>query len=176
VRGRPRRAASASAASCAAILGALAGCGGDTNVATKPILHAVPAIPVETLLAAPEELKFGGVSFTVDATLTRDFMPISPPEGRPLAAAVTVAANGVSEFPSDVVAAYLWAILGTDAWGAWLKPTGSLQGDPATRTYAAKDGPLWGPGIDVDVVVGLQTSGGTLHLVKIPGVPIDRTD
>jgi len=165
-----------SAIACAAAFLLAAGCSDAPKDPVRPIVHPVPEHSTQELLAAPEDLKFSGITFDVSVTLWRDFQPVSPPEGRGLAAAVEATALGEPTFPSEIVSAYVWVLHGDDRWESWLKPLGSPAGDPATMRYLAADGPLWGPGIDVDVVVGLRTASSAVHLVKIAGVPITRTD
>jgi hypothetical protein len=153
-----------------------AGCNDAPKDPIRPIVHPVPEFSTQELLAAPEALKFSGIAFDVTAALWRDFQPVSPPEGRGLAAAVEATALGEPVYPSEIVSAYVWVLWGDDRWESWLKPQGSPAGEPATMRYGAADGPLWGPGIEVEVVVGFRTSSSVVHLVKIPGVPVTRTD
>ena len=161
----------------AAILTLSAGCGGTETPPFKPILPPVPNYTLDELRAAPElEVKFGGIVFAVDAELWRDFMPVSPPDGGPLVAFVEATAVGETAFPGEVAAVYLWVLKDVEVWGVKMEYDPTIPRPAGTRMYVARDGPKWGPGISVEVVVGFRTTGGDVHLVRIPSVPIQRSD
>jgi hypothetical protein len=40
----------------------------------------------------------------------------------------------------------------------------------------ARNGPEWGPGVLVDVVLELRDGGGQPHLIRLPDVEIGRTE
>lgn len=164
-------------AASAAILALSAGCGGTETPPFNPILHPVPNYTLEELRAAPEqEVKFGGIVFAVDAELWRDFMPVSPPDGGPLVAYVEATAVGESAFPGEVTAVYLWVIKDAEVWGVKMGYDPTIPRPAGTRVYVAREGPKWGPGIAVEVVVGFRTTSGGVHLVRLSSVPIQRSD
>jgi hypothetical protein len=152
------------------------GCSGKTENPVAPEIHPVPAVTFQQLRDAPENLKFDGVTFTVDVELWRDFMPPAPADGRPLAARAVVTAENTGAYPANITSAYVWVVSGGVFWASWMEETGAPPGAPNARIYRADGGPLWGPNVLVDVVVGLRTSGANLHLVQIPDVVISRTD
>ena len=80
----------------------LAGCAGRTEVSTERPNHPIPDVTLQDLRDAPEDLKFGGVTFTLDVGVWRHFQPPSPPEGRLLAAHGLVTAENAGTFPGDV--------------------------------------------------------------------------
>ncbi len=139
-------------------------------------MHPIPDVTLQELREAPQDLKFGGVTFAVDVDLWRDFQPVSPPDGQPLAVRAVVTAQGAAAFPDDITSAYAWVIMGGVYWASWMESQGAPGATPNARSYRADGGPKWGPLVVVDVVVGLRSSGSVLHLVRIPDVTIERID
>jgi hypothetical protein len=133
---------------------------------------------LEDLTAAPEAIVISGRAYTLETYLYRDFMPISPPDGQPLIAVIRVTAEDRKPFPSNLDADQIWVIRSKDIWEAKLS-SGSSSGDP-TRQHqlekVAQDGPKWGPGIYVDVVVRVVESNGKGYLLRASNQYIARTD
>jgi len=133
---------------------------------------------LDDLSSAPEEIVISGRAYTLETYLYRDFMPVSPPDGRPLTAIIRVTAVDRNPFPATLEADRIWVIYGGDIWETKL-PAGSGSGDP-TRQHqlekVAHDGPKWGPGIYVDVVVRLRESNGKDYLLRASNQYIARTD
>jgi hypothetical protein len=125
-----------------------------------------PAGPGE-LRSAPTSIVVDGRALTLRASLWRDFMPISPPDGRPLAAVLQVQpADGTPVSPS-IRATAVYVVLGGDVWTA-----AALEERPRSETapayeVVARDGPKWGPDVNVDVVVRL-TDGSRSWLLRAP--------
>lgn len=139
-----------------------------------------PTVPLEKLLAAPEEISIEGRRMILKASLWRDFMPISPPGGKPLIAAVSIAAADLKEFPSSLAADRLWVIKdGNEVWESDFSDEPGRPKGPDEKHLLreiARDGPLWGPGIAVDVVVRILDKKGASHYLKAARQPIERTD
>lgn len=133
---------------------------------------------LDELLAAPEEIVVSGRAYTLETYLYRDFMPVSPPDGRPLTAVIWVTAVDRNPFPSNIDADRIWVVNKGEIWEAKLS-AGSSSGDP-TRQHqlekVARDGPKWGPGTYVDVVVRVVESGGKDRLLRASNQYITRTD
>ena len=110
------------------------------------------------------------------AELWRDFMPISPPGGKPLAGVVWVwAADRASAGPVPA-ADRCWVVHGESAWVTVPIPEPPpAESDSFLARYAIREGPLWGPGARVDVVLRLQGERGPI-LIRTAGQEITRTD
>jgi len=133
---------------------------------------------LDDLTAAPEAIVIGSRAYTLETYLYRDFMPISPPDGRPLTSIIRVIAEDRKPFPANLDADRVWVIQGGDIWEAEL-PAATSPGDPARQHQlekVAQNGPKWGPGIYVDVVVRVVESGGNDHLLRASNQYIARTD
>ena len=103
----------------------------------------------------------------------RDFMPISPPDGKPLIVIVWVNALGVNNFPSSTIIKRLWLINGLDIISTL--PTEEYSVDGNTLEMVFRNGPKWGPNIFVDVIVKLIDIDFDF-CVKAVNQTIHRTD
>lgn len=170
------RAVQAGLAALAAFAAFAAGCGGDDAATKPPAPPPPPSFTVSELLAAPLDLKFDGINFEVEVELWRDFMPPSEPDGRPMAAFATVTAVGALDWPAEITTLYVYVVKESEVWASKMERDASGVRPPNQRLYVARDGPKWGPGIAVDVVIGIRTTNGVVHLVRIPEVLIRRSD
>ena len=127
------------------------------------------------LVTAPTSGTIAGQNVSVEPYLWRAFMPVSPPDGKPLVAIVRVRAAGAA-LSSTVTADSIWVISESSAWGSR-----AVQEKPRTDTgdvleVIARDGPKWGPGTRVDVVVRLRDNTGRVIFVRASDHLISRTD
>lgn len=135
-------------------------------------------LSVKKLHSAPDTVTINGRQFVLDTYLWRDFMPISPPKGKPLRAVVTIGPTDNQPFPQSLNADKIWVIHGEDLWTRSLEKTGGT-GPPGTLKkleMMSSGGPKWGPGIEVSVVVQLKDSFGDTYLLKADNQPIHRTE
>lgn len=108
--------------------------------------------------------------------LWRDFMPVSPPDGRPLLASIRVVAADGGAFPQDITVDRAW-IYGPTVWDtapAEVRRAPEAGTPPQQIDVFASDGPKWDPGIEVDIVLRLR-SGAATYLLRLTGVTIERT-
>lgn len=152
---------------CAAAM--MAGCGSDS-----------PAAPDTddpgTLKAAPLTVVFASKTLTLSASLWRDFQPISPPDGKALTGVLRVTATDGSSVPSSVTADAAWLVMGTQVWQTTPAEIGSRDASAPVYELAVRDGPKWGPGVSVDVVVRLRDGSGRAALLRAADQVIQRTD
>ena len=132
-------------------------------------------VSLQDLQAAPEEIEIDDTEYTLETDLWRDFMPISPPDGKPLVAVIKVEAPGETAIRSKIDATRLWVVKGKEIWETELaNEEGSTIGD--TLKKIGRDGPKWGPGISVDVVVKIiDLKSGTDYLLKASNQYIHRS-
>jgi hypothetical protein len=162
---------------CALALVAAGGCS-DSNP-TAPLaslLHPVPDIPLDELLAAPDSFLVDGIRLHVDAFVWRDFMPVKPSEAETgLQVVGILIAPDYDTFPAGMSPAYAWVIHDGEVWG--VKLNGRADTYPANRYEAgAGPGPLWPVDDSVCVVLGIRDSTRVLHLARRSGETIHRTD
>ena len=141
-------------------------------------LSCAQVLPVTdtTLLSAPTAVTIAGQSVTLEAFLWRDFAPISPPDGKPLVAIFRpVLANGAT--PPGIRIDEVWVLFGGETWNTVI--TEERQASPPAQTHyeaIARNGPKWGPGVNVTVVVQIRDAQGTPRLLRAADQPIGRTD
>jgi hypothetical protein len=135
---------------------------------------ALAPSPVAELVNAPVKVRVAGVDLTLETYLYRDFQPITPPNGQPLIAVVRVKTANGATLPAGLDAEVLHVLYGEDVWAA-----SPVEEHPATAPgvleVVARNGPEWGPGVTVDVVLRLR-HGGTTLLLKAAAQQIHRTD
>ena len=141
-------------------------CGGSSTAPTP--------LPSD-LATAPTRVVLAGKSLSLNASLWRDFMPISPPDGKPLVAVLQVRTEDGSEVPATVRADMVWVLNGADTWATLPREERSRQETAPVYELVVRDGPKWGPGITVDVVVRLHEAGGRESLLRVANRLIQGT-
>ena len=128
------------------------------------------------MLSAPERIEIENRQYILESYLYRDFMPISPPDGKNLIASVKVTATDLQEFPSSINANRLWVIKSPEEiWEtAFTNETHTPPYDYQLEKVA-RDGPMWEPNSQVDIVVEILHEGNT-YLLKASNQTIYRTD
>jgi len=140
----------------------------------SPSSPGVP--PEEDPRAAPTSVGLAGKTLVLSASLWRDFQPISPPDGKALAGVLRVSAADGSGVPLSVTADSAWLFMGSQAWQTTPVESGLRDGASPIYELAVRDGPKWGPGVAVDVVVRLRDGSGPSMLLRAAGQLIQRTD
>lgn len=118
----------------------------------------------DSLSTTPLGVVIGSDAITVDGWADRDFMPVSPPDGKPLVAAVTL--HGATP---DLAVTQLWVVQGDAVWRA---APDSAYG----TTWLARGGPKWAPGSEVYVVVELAHAGMAVARVRTPAITITKSE
>jgi hypothetical protein len=135
-----------------------------------------PSIP--DLLDAPEQIEIDGREYILETFLWRDFMPVSPPDGQPLIALIWITAIDSLAFPSTIDANRLWVINDELVWETEF--SFEERPDDPNRIHQlekiARDGPKWGPGIQVEVIVRVTDSQDSTYLLRAADQWIYRTD
>ena len=149
----------------AALLVSLAAC------ARSPASPTVSSDPKD----APDSVRVAGKTVTLKASLTRDFMPIAPIDGRPLMAVLTVTTVDQTPFPAGVTADRAWVFYAGLTWETTVAQEGQRPADAPSLEVVARDGPKWGPQAEVDVVVRLWDSRGHEYLVQAKRQTIKAT-
>lgn len=132
---------------------------------------------LETLRNAPLTVEIDGREMLLRTAMWRDFMPVSPPDGRRLIAIFTVFTADSSELPTGLTATAGFVIDGEDVWatrftGEEPAPSENL---PFQLVETAREGPRFGPDILVDAVVRLEDDAGQLYLLRAENQYIGAT-
>jgi hypothetical protein len=128
------------------------------------------------IFGASEEVNIKGISFTIETFLWRDFMPGPdvPPDGTLLIVIIQIYAQGEEDFPTSLKVERLWLIKGDVIVSTLSTDEYSINGNCLVMVF--RDGPKWGPGICVDVVVKLVEINSNHHYLKAVNQYIYRTD
>lgn len=134
-----------------------------------------PDIPVNQLLAAPETTMVNGRTVYLTTYLWRDFMPISPPDGKPLLGVVCITAMDGLVFGNAISSDAVWVVYNQKVWKSWLTDA-SNGGRTNQLAKSFSDGPKWGPLVSVDVVVRLKDDKGKVYFLRASKQIIGRTE
>jgi hypothetical protein len=118
----------------------------------------------------------GGQTLVLTTYLWRDFQPVSPPDGKPLVAILRVQTLTRTPLTSSFSVDGAWITNGTDVWAPNVVQENIATPGNAYYEVVARDGPKWGPGVTVDVVVRIREASGTTQLLRVAGQLIARTD
>ena len=113
--------------------------------------------------------------YQLEADLWRDFMPPTPPDGRPLVAFIQVVEQHGKPIPSEYELTDLWVINEDQVWVTTLSSEGLPHEEHELRGVA-RDGPKWGPHIFVDVIVAMDKGDGGLELLMASDQGISRSE
>lgn len=125
---------------------------------------------------SPATASLASVGVRLEAYLWRDFQPISPPDGQPLIMRLRFVTADSTPIPATLQADSAWVTNGAAVWTTpvaeeWARTQGAPSFD-----VLARNGPKWGPGIEVDVAVRLHDAAGGSVLLHAPRQLIARTD
>jgi hypothetical protein len=111
-------------------------------------------------------VSFGGKAITFETSLWRDFQPITPPDGKPLVAILRIKTEDGSEVPGTLRADLVWVLNGDQTWSAVPQEERLRPETSPVYELVAREGPKWGPGISVDVVIRLRSPDGRAFLLR----------
>ena len=153
---------------------------GDRMAQIRLALFAVACMTVGACAVdralAPRVVSVDGATLRLEASLWRDFQPISPPDGKPLIAGLRVITVDGAPIPSTLRADSVWIYNGSGVWAASVTEEQLRTAGASFFDVVARNGPKWGPGIEVDVVVQLRDAAGDAVLLQAPRELIGRTD
>lgn len=128
---------------------------------------------IKMLNSAPKNLIVNGIELSMESDLWRDFMPISPPDGKPLIARIEIRAQNERDLPEQLNADAIWVVYENQVWGAKLTETQSDH-DSTRLVKVARNGPKFGPGENATVVVRI-IYGNKTYLLRNSGQEIIQT-
>jgi hypothetical protein len=156
-------------------LASMAACSLGIGCVSDPVApDPIPSISV--LRAAPTTVTLSGETLRLVPYVYRDFQPVSPPDGRAMIALLHVQTTSGSAFPMGVRVDSAWVVFGQEVWTASVEEGAGVQLGGPMGEWVIRNGPKWGPGVNVDVIVGLRTSIGSTSLLRAPDQLIQRTD
>ena len=119
-------------------------------ISDKELISKLKNDAVETLVTETG-------SFVLEAYLWRDFMPVSPSGGKPLVAINKLISTNLIPIPDNIHLARQYVIYNDFCWISSYEDEERPQ-DKYRQEKISRNGPLWGPGVRVDVVVAVYDS------------------
>ena len=119
----------------------------------------------DEILSASEEIVINGRFFNLETYIWRDFMPPSPPDGKPMIIIIRIIPNDSQAFPSDLDANRLWLINGEDIVSLTFTNETRIK-PPNILEKVAREGPKWDVGIKIDIVIRLIQNGYRTYYLK----------
>jgi len=137
------------------------------------LLTPILAVACVAGMAGASSCRAGGDAGTglrIEAYAWRDFMPVSPPGGKPLAVVVRV----LGEANGPVRILRIRVRHDTQTWTAQPEPRApSVAGTVAEAV--ARGGPTWTPGSIVEVETDVEGPGGVHWTLRAPPIAIAAT-
>lgn len=142
---------------------------------TDPV-SAPPNIALEDLLTAPETLTIAGQELILKTSLWRDFQPVSPPDGHPLIALIYIVTADRSDLPAQLNPEAVYIVYQDQVWKSFFSTEYRSPQEirPFRITKIARDGPKWGPDVQVEVIVRLW-AGNDVYLLRAGDQTIGST-
>ncbi|HHX57013.1 MAG TPA: hypothetical protein GX710_03250 [Clostridiales bacterium] len=115
--------------------------------------------------------------FVLDAYLWRDFMPISPSDGKPMISINWLRDIDSMEISDNIDLIEQYVVYNDSIWIAnYENETSSTQPDYKIEKIS-RDGPKWGPKIYVDVISKVHDSiTNSDYYIKSKNIYVERTD
>ena len=131
----------------------------------------------EWVINTPEKAEIKGYSLTIEVYLWRDFMPVSPPRGKPLKAVFKVIAKGAKGIPGSIRFEQIWVVKDkNEIWNTDILKEQPHE-NPNEKSVLAVNGPKWDPGTIVETVAEFREGeNGTSFFIKASKQIIQRTD
>ena len=127
---------------------------------------------------AVETLTIGLNSFVLDAYLWRDFMPVSPKDGKPMISINWLVCTNSIKIPDNISMVKQYVIYNDEVWETNYEnevPAPSLPEYKLERI--SRNGPKWGPKIYVDVISQIRDSKANKdYYIERKNVYVERTD
>lgn len=124
----------------------------------KPLTFA------EELRQSPEQITYGSKKLDLIAGLHRDFMPVSEPNGSPLFATSTIVELNNQDIPESINLLKQFIIHGDEIWETEFTTVDTVF-SWAIRG-SSRNGPKWGPDIEVDVVCEFELDGEVHRILE----------
>ncbi|MCF8302862.1 MAG: hypothetical protein K9I94_06260 [Bacteroidales bacterium] len=114
------------------------------------VKHA-PGLISDLREESKDKVVIGNHSYVLKAYLWRDFMPVNPPDGKPLISINTLVNQDSAAIPSEIEMKQQYVIYNDSLWVT--DYTNEVSNDPEYELERiSRSGPKWGPNVKVDVI------------------------
>jgi len=130
----------------------------------------------ELLIISSEQETIDGTTLELHAYLWRDFMPISPPDGKNLISINWLVDVDSVAIPNHIILSEQYVIYGDSLWTAPYTEE-ERETQPYVIERVSIEGPKWGPNVEVTVIAKVVDSitSSEYFLIR-DNQPIERTD
>jgi len=140
------------------------------------------SVPIKDLRNAPATVVIDNRSLHLSAYPWRDFMPGNG--GSPLMVAVKIASDDKQPLPSGIRMDRVWVLYGEQSWDVAVR--GRIPGQDQDMLIkcpnspvceiSVRGGPMWEPGVYVDVVLRFIDSAGKEYFLQAPNQRVKATN
>ena len=124
-------------------------------------------LSLETMREVPDTLVIGEQQMVLTSSIWRDFMPISPPDGKPMIGVFYLTSVDESPLPADLRMRAAWIAKEDAVWASYMSDEPPPDDVPPYRLNGVvRGGPKWHPGIDLFGVVQITDSVGRVYLIR----------
>ena len=138
--------------------------------------RVVSAWSPSQVAALPDTIALSGMDVSIRAYAGRDFMPMAPPDGRPLGVSADLIGTPSGPLAFTPSRPILYVILDDRMWMVSAESMRPAENATELWRFYAINGPKWGPGVPVSVVVEFGDEAGNRHRVVARNVNISRSD
>ena len=125
------------------------------------------------LKSSPERIVVAGAELKLSVYFWRDFMPVAEENGSPLIGSIRYIGQSGNSLLNSVSISKVYVINGNQIWICDPYETRIIDND--VFEVIVRNGPKWGPGINVDVVCEFTNQGKSFRLI-CRAQRINRTD
>jgi hypothetical protein len=125
-----------------------------------------------------ETVKIGSNTFVLDAYLWRDFMPVSPENGKPMISINWLVDKNSVKIPDNITMVKQYVIYNDEIWIADYEDEAPAPSLPEYKLERiSRNGPEWGPKVYVDVISQIHDSKNKKdYYIILKNVFVNRTD
>jgi len=115
------------------------------------------------LRSSPENILIGNNNLMLSTDLWRDFMPIAEENGKKMICINKLMESDSIPIPSTIILKKQYVIKGNEIWTANYAEI--RKSSDFIVEGVVRDGPKWGPDLEVDVVCEFENSGTTYRIL-----------
>lgn len=135
----------------------------------KEVIAKLKSKTVDTLV-------IGTSMYVLDAYIWRDFMPVSPPGGKPMNSINWLVNVNLQSIPDNLTMVKQYVIYNDSVWISDYEIISATSQPPHKMEAISRNGPHWGPGVSVEVVSLIRDSStGKDYFLSRKDVNITQT-
>jgi len=145
-----------------------------SNISTEPS-YVLPDISLEQLNAVPDVVTIDGREYYLTVYLSRDYMPIIPPGGKPLYTTIYFKSRDDQPIGSSLSVVAFWLVRSNFIWKDWILEDTLEPAKPGQIKLRHMTGPRLEPNTYIDVIAMVRDLSGKTFFLKAPKQFIRKT-